>query len=105
MLVFFRFLAATLLLVAAIAAVYDATRTLAGGSGLVVTSVLEHWQTLAPSLLSTAEGAVKRATHPLVWTAGIGRLLSLPTWAVFATLGLLFAYAGRRRRRVNVFAN
>jgi hypothetical protein len=35
----------------------------------------------------------------------IQRLLLLPTWAVFGTLGLLAAYAGRRRRRVNVFAN
>ena len=50
-------------------------------------------------------GAVGRATHPLVWEMGVRKLLAVPTWAVFAVLGLLCAYAGRRRRRVNVFAN
>ena len=33
------------------------------------------------------------------------KLLLLPASVVFAALGLLCAYAGRRRRRVNVFAN
>ena len=103
MLAFFRFLAALFLLIAVIAAVYDATRTL-GADRLVVTSLLEHWSTLAPTLLNTTQGAVKRI-HPLVWDVGLAKLLQLPAALVLATLGILFAYAGRRRRRVNVFAN
>jgi hypothetical protein len=40
-----------------------------------------------------------------VWNLGVRQLLAVPTWSAFAALGLIFAYAGRRRRRVNVFAN
>ena len=104
MLAFFRFLAALLLLIAVVAAVHDGTRSLTAGS-VVMTSLLEHWSKLAPTLLAAAQSSVQRATHPLVWEAGVRRLLSAPAWTVFAVLGLLFAYAGRRRRRVNVFAN
>ena len=104
MLAFFRFLAALFLLIAVIAAVYDGTRTLAADQ-LVTTSLLEHWSTLAPSLLNTLQSAVKRATHPLVWDLGLGQLLLLPATLFFAAIGAAFAYAGRRRRGVNVFAN
>ena len=104
MLPFFRFLAAVFLLIAVIAAVYDGTRSL-GAGGLVMTSLLEHWSKLAPTLLAAAQGGIQRATHPLVWNVGVRQLLAVPAWSAFAALGLLFAYAGRRRRRVNVFAN
>jgi hypothetical protein len=104
MLVFFRFLAAVFLLIAVLATVYDGTRSMAANK-LVTASLLEHWSTLAPTLLNTAQGAVKRSTHPLVWDAGLGKLLLLPASAVFCVGGVAFAYAGRRRRRVNVFAN
>ena len=104
MLAFFRFLAGVLLLVAVIAAVYDGTRSLAAGA-LVSTPLAEHWSKIAPGLLSATQNAVSRATHPLVWELGMGKLLLVPTWALFAVLGLLFAFAGRRRRRINVFVN
>jgi hypothetical protein len=104
MLAFFRFLSGTFLLVAVIAAVYDGTRSLAAG-GLAMTSLVEHWSRIAPGLLASAQSGVGRALHPLVWDMGLRKLLLVPAWAVFATLGLLCAYAGRRRRRVNVFAN
>jgi hypothetical protein len=101
---FLRFLAGVFLLIATIAAVYDATRSL-GAGGLVMTSLMEHWAKLAPALLASARGAVQRAAHPLVWELGPTKLLGAPAWGVFAALGILCAYAGRRRRRVNVFAN
>jgi hypothetical protein len=104
MLAFFRFLAGVFLLVAAIAAVYDGTRSLGVGR-MVVTSLIEHWSAVAPGLLATAQSAVRRATHPMVWELGVRKLLAVPTWAVFGVVGFLLAYAGRRRRRVNVFAN
>jgi hypothetical protein len=104
MLAFFRFLAGTCLLIAVIAAVYDGTRSLAAGS-LATTSLLEHWSRIAPALLASAQSGVGRALHPLVWDMGLRRLLLMPAWAAFAALGVLFAYAGRRRRRINVFAN
>jgi hypothetical protein len=104
MLLFFRFLAGVFLLVAVIAAVFDGTRSLAAGS-MVTTSLVEHWSSIAPATLSGAQATVSRVTHPLVWDLGVRKLLQVPTWALFAVLGLLFAFAGRRRRRVNVFAN
>ena len=104
MLAFLRFLSGVFLLVAVIAGVYDGTRSLSAHAP-VMTSLLEQWSYLAPATLSAARNAVRRSTHPLVWDAGIGKLLLLPTWSVFAFLGVLAAYAGRRRRRTNVFAN
>jgi hypothetical protein len=103
---FLRFLAGVLLLVAVIAGIYDGTRALENrGAEFTTTSLGEQWSKVAPLSQKNAQAAVKRHTHPLIWDGLIQRLLLLPTWAVFGTLGLLAAYAGRRRRRVNVFAN
>lgn len=103
MLAFFRFLGALFLLIAVIAGVYDATRSMAADR-LVTASLLEHWTAIAPTLLNSTQAAVKRA-HPMLWDAGLGQLLQLPAVLVFLALGVLLAYAGRRRRRINVFAN
>jgi hypothetical protein len=103
---FLRFLAGVLLLVAVIAGIYDGTRALENrGAEFTMTSLGEQWSKVAPLSQKNAQAAVKRHTYPFIWDGLIQRLLLLPTWAVFGTLGLLAAYAGRRRRRVNVFAN
>jgi hypothetical protein len=99
-----RFLASVLLLTAVIAAVYDGTRTMAADR-LVTTSAGEHWSKIAPNSLKAAQSFVQRTTHPLVWDSVIRPPLALPTWALLGGLGALLAYGGRRRRRVNVFAN
>jgi hypothetical protein len=99
-----RFFASVLLLVAVIAAVADGTRTLAA-ERLVLTSAGEQWSKIAPNSFRYAQTYVQRTTHPLVWETGVRTLLLLPTWALFGGLGFLLAYIGRRRRRVNVFAN
>ena len=91
-------------MVAVIAAVNDVTRSLAANR-LSAVSTYEHWSKLAPVTLTAARGAVQRNTHPLVWDWGLAPLLRLPAWGLFGLFGLLFAYAGRRRRRINVFAN
>jgi hypothetical protein len=104
MMIALRFLAGVFLLVAVIALVHDATRALAAHA-FVSTSLFEHWSKLAPASLAGAQSAVQRYTHPLLWDPVIRKLLLLPTWALFTALGALLAYAGRRRRRVNVFAN
>jgi hypothetical protein len=103
MLASFRFLAALFLLIAVIAGVWDGTRSLAADR-LVTASLLEHWTAIAPKLLDTAQAAVTRI-HPMLWNGGVGRLLEVPATVFFVALGLAFAYAGRRRRRINVFAN
>ncbi len=103
MLAFFRFLAALFLLIAVIAGVYDGTRSLAADR-LVMASLIEHWTTIAPTLLNTSQAAVKRI-HPMLWDAGLGQLLLLPAALSLFVIGVACAYAGRRRRRINVFAN
>jgi len=103
-LAFLRFLAGVLFLVAVIAAVYDATRSLAAHEP-VMTSLFEHATKLAPGLLNSARDVVRRSTHPVVWDAAIAKVLLLPAWSVFGAMGLVAAYAGRRRRRTNIFAN
>ena len=99
-----RFLAGTVLLVAVILAVNDATRSLAANRAIAM-SVHEHWSNLSPATLGAAQGAVQRYVHPAVWNAGMLKVLQLPAWGLLGLLGLVLAYAGRRRRRVNIYAN
>jgi hypothetical protein len=99
-----RFLAGLLLLVAVIALVFDATRTLAGHR-LVLSSLGEQWANIAPGTLSSARRAVERQVHPLLWQVAIAKLLLIPTWIFFGVLGIVAAYLGRQRRRANIFAN
>ena len=94
MLAFFRILAGVFLLIAVLAGVYDATRSLAADR-LVMASLLEHWSTIAPSLLAAAQGAVQRAAGAPVWDQGVARVLLLPAWSVFAACGLLCDLARR----------
>lgn len=100
-----RLLAHPLLLLAVVALVYDGTRTLAGGSGLVITSLVEHWQTLAPATLDSARAFVIRNLGAATWDSMIMSTLRVPAWLALGGLGLTFGYIGRRRRAVNVFAN
>lgn len=101
---FLRFIASVFLLIAVIAAVYDGTRSLAAGR-VVSTPAVELWSQLAPSSLERSKMAVQRSLHPAVWDLGVLKLLNLPPWGLFAGIGIVLAFAGRRRRRVNVFAN
>jgi hypothetical protein len=41
----------------------------------------------------------------VVWDAGLMRVLKLPAWVVFGLAGLLLAWIGRKRQRVNVYIN
>jgi hypothetical protein len=100
-----RFLAGVLLLVAVIAAVNDATRSMAAGARVPFVSTLDHWSRLAPVTLAAARTSVQRRTHPLVWDPVLVTILGLPAWGLFGIAGFLLGYAGRRRREVNIFAN
>jgi hypothetical protein len=101
---FLRFLAGAFFLIAVMAAVNDVTHSLAAGKPVTI-STYEHWSSLAPKTLEAARGAVERWTHPLVWAWGLAPVLRLPAWALLGLIGLLWAWAGRRRRTVNIFAN
>jgi hypothetical protein len=100
-----RLIARPLLLVAVIALVYDGTRTLAGGAGLVITSFGDHWESFFPAAFDTVHQMIVRRLSPVVWDAGLMRVLKLPAWVVFGLAGLLLAWIGRKRQRVNVYIN
>ncbi len=99
-----RFLAGVFLLLAVIALVSDATRTMALSS-LVVTSTIEHWQRIAPGSLAASQTYFGRGGLGLVWSFGIVPVLRLPAWLSLGCIGCLLAYAGRRRRRIGIFTN
>jgi hypothetical protein len=100
-----RLLSHPLLLLAAVALIYDGTRTLAGGSGFIMTSLIEHWQTIAPASLESTKAFVTRRLGSALWDPAVMSALRLPAWLVLGGLGLLFSYIGRKTRAVNVFAN
>jgi hypothetical protein len=100
-----RALSRPLLLLAVIALVYDGTRTLSGHSSIVVTSLGEHWATLAPTSYQNTQTLLRRRVHPAVWDRGLAPILNLPAWVVFGVVGFGLAWAGRRRRETEVFAN
>jgi hypothetical protein len=99
-----RFLAGFLLLIAVVFAVYDGTVSHASGRVSFAT-IQDTWSAVAPASLKAAQASVQRSSHPLVWTWGVANVLQLPAWAVFGVLGLLLAYFGRERRRINIYAN
>jgi MYXO-CTERM domain-containing protein len=101
---FVRFLAGFFFLVAVIFAVYDTTVTRTGGHGGFV-SLYDTWSAVSPTSLKSAQTGVQRSTHPLVWSWGIVKVLQMPGWALLGLVGLALAYAGRRRRSINVYAN
>jgi hypothetical protein len=100
-----RFLAGVFVMVAVMAAVNDVTRSLAAAQRVPAVSTYEHWSKLAPVTLAAARSTVQRKAHPLVWDPAIVKVLQLPAWGLFGLVGVLLAYAGRRRRQINVFAN
>lgn len=97
-----RILAGLFLLIAVLAIVTDVTRSNAAQS-VVFTSLLDHWRAMAPQSLAAAQASARRV--PLLWEAVIRPPLLVPVWGLFGVLGLLFAWLGRRRSKINIFAN
>lgn len=99
-------LVARLLLIAAVVAIaYDGSRTLAGGSGLVISSLWDHWTALHPSSLEAFRKIIVGKVHPLAWDSAVLPVLRLPAWLVAGVLAFLLGWLGRRRRNVNIFVN
>ena len=100
-----RVVARLLLIAAVVAIAYDGTRTLAGGSGLVVTSLWEHWNTLLPASVEMVRKLLVAKVHPLAWDVVLRPVLALPAWVVAGALGFVLGWLGRRRRDVSIFVN
>jgi len=100
-----RFLAGLCLVIAIIALVADFTHRAGGTRTGLLTPMAQHWHDIAPGTLAATQRLVRAGVHSLAWDAGIRPLIALPTALVFGVLGGVFAYAGRRRRRTNIYRN
>ena len=100
-----RLIARPVLLLAVVALVYDGTRTLAGGSGIVITPLLEHWQAMAPRSLAALQGFTSRVLSPAAWDGVMLRVVMLPAWLTVGVLGFVLAWLGRKPQRTKVFIN
>ncbi|MGA8690709.1 MAG: hypothetical protein WB662_12595 [Methyloceanibacter sp.] len=102
---FLRILGVWLLLIAMVAAVIDATKSLAGGGAWVFTPLGQQWSSLNPESLATAKAAVEAHVGSFMWDPMITEILKAPTWAVFGLLGLALFWLGRKRAPSEVFIN
>jgi hypothetical protein len=100
-----RFLASLFALVAVVALVADATPALNGAAPFTMTTVVGHWQLLAPATLVAARTAVVKATAPWVWDQAIVSVLNLPTPVLFGLLAVLCGILGRRRQEMKLHIN
>jgi hypothetical protein len=100
-----RFIAMLLMLAAVISFGADATRAYTSATHSIWTPLATNWQALFPSSFEAARTRVTKSAHPLVWTWGLAPVLQPPAWVVFGSLGALFGYIGRHRRRVRLFVN
>ncbi len=105
MLLLLRILGVWFLLLAMVAAVVDATKSLAGGGQLFITPLGEQWSSLSPTSLAAAKAAVEANVGPAVWNPVITTMLQSPTWIVFGLLGAALYWLGRKRRPVEIFIN
>jgi hypothetical protein len=95
---FFRLLALFFLTVAIILAVVDATNSVAAGE-YVTTSLGQSWFSFSPATINLAQAVVQRYTLPFIWDPVAVWILTLPGFAVFAALALIFYAIGHKPRR------
>ncbi len=100
-----RTLGIWLLLLAMVAAVVDATKSLAGGGAWAVTSLGEQWRQLAPQMLDASRAWITDTAGGWLWDPVILSILGAPTWVVFGILGVLLYWLGQKRKQVEVFIN
>jgi len=88
-----------------VAAVVDATKSLAGGGAWVVTPMGVQWRELAPETLNVSKAWIETNAGPFVWDPVMTTILHAPTWVVFGILGVLLYWLGQKRKPVEVFIN
>jgi hypothetical protein len=99
-----RFLGGLFLLIGAVILVADITAARGTGAAGLGVSLAKHWANLAPSSLAASQKAIQSASG-LLWDPFVKSILAVPAWLLFATIGGLLAWLGRRRRRVNIYIN
>ena len=99
-----RFLGNISFLAAIVALIYDGTKSLGEGA-LSMTPLGQHWFNLSPGTLTLAQSAIEKHVSSTLWDPVIITTLLAPAWVVFGVLGLILHIVGRKRVRMNVFAN
>ena len=105
MLVLLRIFGVWLLLLAMVAAVVDATKSLAGGGAWVVTPMGQQWRELAPETLNVYKAWIEANAGKWLWDPVILGILSAPTWVVFGILEVFLYWLGQKRKEVEVYIN
>ncbi len=100
-----RFLTSLFALVAVVALVADATPALSGAAPFTMTTVVGHWQQLAPATLVATQNAVTNATAPWVWNSVVMSIIGQPTPVLFGLLALVCGILGRRREEMKLHIN
>ena len=92
------------LLLATLSLIHDGGLTLTRHKGILVTPIGQHWFDASPSSLDAAEKAVSHIS-PWIWNNIIVTVLLYPGWIVFGLIGVVICYLGRKRKRINIYAN
>jgi hypothetical protein len=100
-----RVIGVGLLLIAVVALVVDATKTLGANGVVVITPLDAQWQQLSPASLEWVKQSASAKFGPAVWNEMMLPVLHLPAWAIFGALGVLFYWAGQRRRQEQIYIN
>lgn len=88
-----------------VAAVVDATKSLAGGGAWVVTPMGVQWRELAPETLNVSKAWIETNAGKWLWDPFILGILSAPTWVMFGILGVFLYWLGQKRKEVEVYIN
>ncbi len=99
-----RFLGGIFLLIAVVILVADITNARGPITAGLAVSTAKHWSNLAPASLASGQKSAQ-AVSSILWDPILKSFLAIPAWSLFALLGSLLAYIGRRRRRVNIYTN
>jgi hypothetical protein len=100
-----RFLGSLLLIVAVVALVSDVTSYQTTRKSPMLTPLGKHWADYSPNTLAGAQRTIARSVHPALWDPVIKSVLPVPTCVLLGGLGLFLVWAGRKRRRVQLFTN
>src|SRR4029079_10607015 len=105
MLLLSRILGVCLLLLAMVAAVIDATKSLGVGGACVATPMLDEWTALSRESLAASKAAVVAYTTPYVWDPVLTTIMHAPTWVVCGVLGIALYWLGQNRKPAEVYIN
>lgn len=84
--------------------VVDGVASIASAS-LVMTPLGQAWFNVHPASLNLTQAIIERYTFPFLWDPVFLTVLLLPSWVVFAVIGVVLYYIGRRRRLSGVVIN